>query len=266
MVIRTNSTPPCTAGFMTTQELGENEVDIWCGEVPGSREISLSSREKRSYLASGKLIPQILSSYRQFEKGELAFLDSGKPVVNFPSQASTGSPADVLYCSASHSADIGVYTLSLSGGIGIDIEKMRQRRSMEGIYINYFHPEEQLELEGLHGNVKTERFFQLWTLKEALGKVTGKGISGDFRNFSFRSLNLEAVGRWQTIDALPGFFFWSQKFNADYWLSVAISVDEFGNHKESNSKFNGNEYSTNEIRGYNPIVNFIELDYAGLAA
>lgn len=257
MDIRTNSTSPCAAGFMTAQELGQNEIDIWIGAVPVSRGISLSSREKKGYLASGKLIPQILSSYQQFEKGELAFLDSGKPVVSFPPHASTSNPADSLYCSASHSADIGVYTLSINGGIGIDIEKMRQRRSMEGIYLNYFHPEEQLELEGLHGNVKTERFFQLWTLKEAFGKVTGKGISRDFGNFSFCSLRVEGGGRWQTNDALPGFFFWSQKFNADYWLSVATSVDDIGKVKKSDSK---------SFCGYNPIVNFIELDYAYLAA
>lgn len=213
-----------------------HEVHLWYTEVPDKSRTSLTSRERKKCLASEKFLPKVLAQYPEFKKANLSFLDNGKPVIVYPSRQSDSnidvSSVEELHCSASHSADTGLYALSLGTKIGVDIEKIISARSLDGISRSYFHPDEQLELKGLQGKAKTDRFYQFWTLKEAMGKISGKGLSGDFSRFGFHSLSPEPEQSWQALDELPGFRFWSQRFGSDYWFSVAALTEEARGCKE----------------------------------
>lgn len=80
--------------------------------------------------------------------------------------------------SISHSKEIAVCAVS-ENEIGIDAEKIRK--------VNFraatrFATEEELDYIGEN----TERFFEIWTLKEAYFKCIGTGLGADIKNVSFR--------------------------------------------------------------------------------
>ncbi|WP_406546129.1 4'-phosphopantetheinyl transferase family protein [Succinimonas sp.] len=61
--------------------------------------------------------------------------------------------------------------------LGVDAERVTARRNLDGISKRFYSPEEQNYLkEAETPSVMTERFFELWTLREAAGKLTGAGI------------------------------------------------------------------------------------------
>ena len=61
--------------------------------------------------------------------------------------------------------------------LGVDAERVTTGRNLEGISRRFFSREEQNYLkEAETPSVMTERFFELWTLREAAGKLTGAGI------------------------------------------------------------------------------------------
>ena len=66
--------------------------------------------------------------------------------------------------------------------IGIDIEKKREIRLDAA---KRFACESELEYIGS----STERFFEIWTLKEAYFKCIGTGLGADIKNVSFKKTN-----------------------------------------------------------------------------
>ena len=61
--------------------------------------------------------------------------------------------------------------------LGVDAERVTAGRNLDGISKRFYSPEEQNYLkEAETPSVMTERFFELWTLREAAGKLTGAGI------------------------------------------------------------------------------------------
>lgn len=85
-----------------------------------------------------------------------------------------------LSFSLSHSGDIAMAVVS-EHVVGIDVEKIEDCK--KGVCRRYFLDS---EAEYVLGNMETEgqeeRFFRLWTLKEAYAKMTGMGI-GSFSDF-----------------------------------------------------------------------------------
>lgn len=83
--------------------------------------------------------------------------------------------------SISHSKDIAICAVS-ENEIGVDAEKIRK--------VNFraatrFATEEEIAYIGEN----TERFFEIWTLKEAYFKCIGTGLGADIKNVSFRIEN-----------------------------------------------------------------------------
>ncbi|MBQ4626340.1 MAG: 4'-phosphopantetheinyl transferase superfamily protein [Clostridia bacterium] len=93
---------------------------------------------------------------------------SGKPYAQSPN----------VKFSVSHSKELAVCAVS-DMEIGIDAEKIRK------VYFktaNRFATEEEI----LYIGENTERFFEIWTLKEAYFKCIGTGLGADIKNVSFR--------------------------------------------------------------------------------
>lgn len=80
--------------------------------------------------------------------------------------------------SVSHSGDMVVCAVS-DIEIGIDAEKIR---SVNFRAATRFATEEELDYIGEN----TERFFEIWTLKEAYFKCIGTGLGADIKNVSFK--------------------------------------------------------------------------------
>ena len=103
--------------------------------------------------------------------------DHGKPFATVG-----GRPAPIGF-NVSHSGDHGLIAVTRSGRVGVDVEQRLPRRNLETLIAGVFGPNEQAELAELHGARKLHAFFTLWTIKEALSKAHGKGLSMDVSGF-----------------------------------------------------------------------------------
>ena len=77
----------------------------------------------------------------------------------------------------SHSGNHGLIAVAPRGRLGVDVEERVPRRNLENLIEGVFSPREKAELESLDGSQQLYAFFRFWTIKEALVKAHGKGLS-----------------------------------------------------------------------------------------
>lgn len=81
--------------------------------------------------------------------------------------------------SVSHSGKAVVFAGADSARVGVDVERIRRRKS--GISERFFAENEIKFIEG--SNSPDEAFFEIWTKKEAYSKMLGKGLAAGFNSF-----------------------------------------------------------------------------------
>jgi 4'-phosphopantetheinyl transferase len=91
------------------------------------------------------------------------------------------NPAGVQF-SVSHSAAYALVGVGRQP-LGVDIECMVPDIDWEAI-AGGFHPRERLALRAPSVAARTEAFFQIWTLKEAYLKGSGRGVAVDLARFA----------------------------------------------------------------------------------
>ena len=87
-----------------------------------------------------------------------------------------GNPVAASF-NVGHSGRHGLVAVAHHGQLGVDLEDRAPRRNLDGLIKAVFSPDEQAGFEHLVESQKLQMFFRLWTLKEALAKACGKGIS-----------------------------------------------------------------------------------------
>ena len=105
--------------------------------------------------------------------GHLSFgyLQHGKPF------AIVGGKASAIRFNVSHSGTHGMIALGSQGQLGLDLEIRSARRDLDGAGAIAYGPNERAALAKAGGYGKVELFFKLWTIKEALIKAFGTGLS-----------------------------------------------------------------------------------------
>ena len=114
---------------------------------------------------------------------ELAFAasDHGKPYA-----VVQGRPAPISF-NLSHSGRHGLVALAPAGRLGVDVEERSARSHLDELIGTILGPREKAELEGASESRKLHMFFYFWTLKEALIKALGTGLSLDMSGFEIPS-------------------------------------------------------------------------------
>lgn len=87
-----------------------------------------------------------------------------------------GRPASISF-NVSHSGNHGLIAVAPKGRLGVDVEERASRRNLENLIEGVFSSREKAELESLDGCQQLYKFFRFWTIKEALVKAHGKGLS-----------------------------------------------------------------------------------------
>ena len=110
---------------------------------------------------------------------QLAFISTehGKPTAQV-----NGRPTAVSF-NVSHSGRHGLVALAPRGRVGVDVEERSTCYGIDGLGETVLGPQELTELQAARGADKVRLFFTLWTLKEALVKATGRGLSCDVSLF-----------------------------------------------------------------------------------
>lgn len=111
----------------------------------------------------------------------------------------------------SHGGALVVCASAVDVVVGVDVETVR-RALPKGRLARFFATEETAALEALSGSeARTERFWRLWTLKEAWLKGRGSGIAGGLGSFAVRFQDPEApsiagppeASGWQLVELRP---------------------------------------------------------------
>ncbi|TNF22220.1 MAG: 4'-phosphopantetheinyl transferase superfamily protein [Rhodobacteraceae bacterium] len=84
-------------------------------------------------------------------------------------------PGQVLHFNLSHTEGLVAVALSRGAEVGVDVELQRDMPDREGVARSVFRPEEVAGMQA--GADPGARFFQVWTVKEAVMKATGLGFS-----------------------------------------------------------------------------------------
>lgn len=139
----------------------------------------LRDRPRREFTLCRAALRALLCKRLACGNTELCFETSehGKPLALVDG---VPTPADF---SVSHSGGHGLIAFVPEGRIGVDVEERSARRDLAGDIKVLFAPEERAALGAAEGDLRIDLFYRLWTLKEALVKATGAGLSLDTAGF-----------------------------------------------------------------------------------
>jgi len=171
---------------------------------------------RQQFIIAHAALRTLLAKYQQHPAHDLCFIEGerGKPVLD-----TCHHPAP-LHFNLSHSGDYALLALCRNHPVGVDIEQQNEIRDAPGLIKRFFTPVEAHALEGLSGAALLDRFYRLWTCKEALLKAEGVGITGGLDGFAIDlEQNLPLTTRWhKTKDS----HVWS---NPD-WMLTELQVPD----------------------------------------
>mgnify|MGYP003683129697 CR=1 FL=1 len=184
-------------------------------------------RHRHQYLVARALVRTVLSLYVEnvsandwiFEKNEY-----GKPfIVNKCPRTEKVIP---IYFNLSHTENMLVLAISKNQKIGVDVENISRSCDELDIANSFFSSIEIEQLYTLPLDKQHDRFFDLWTLKEAYIKACGKGLSIPLHLFSyvFKSdsrVHLEFTPGYD--DQAEGWRYWRIQPNDSYKIALALN-------------------------------------------
>jgi 4'-phosphopantetheinyl transferase len=163
-----------------------------------------------------------LGKYLRTDPGDIEFDYSkyGKPCL-----APFANESTQLKFNLAHSGNRALYAFTRGREIGIDLERITPQLAVEGIARRFFSTTEVKLLEAVAPHVRTQAFFNCWTLKEAFVKAKGVGISLPLNQFDVTFAPFAPVvllrTRWNEAEALR----WSLQTidaGADYVGAIAV--------------------------------------------
>ena len=136
-------------------------------------------RPKREFALCRAALRSILCRRLACRNDQLTFgaLEHGKPFALV-----SGQPAPVSF-NVSHSGRHGLIAVAARERLGVDVEDRRPGRDFNGLAETVFGPNECAEFRLLGERDRFNKFYLLWTLKEALIKALGTGFSLDPSSF-----------------------------------------------------------------------------------
>jgi 4'-phosphopantetheinyl transferase len=146
------------------------------------------AEDARDYAAAHALLRSMLSRDGSRAPREWQFekTPEGKP---FLRDADAGG----VSFSLSHTRGMVACAVTRDADIGIDVERINRDVNAGGIAVRFFAPAETAALGRLAPELRAGRFFDLWTLKEALVKALGLGLSFPLDRVAF-DVNALAAG------------------------------------------------------------------------
>ena len=143
------------------------------GELERWRDFALPDPKRRFALCRAAL-RSILCDHLGCENSELSFGDAekGKPF------AMVGGNRVEVGFNVSHSGDYGLIAVGDYDNLGVDIEIRRRRRDLDILVPTVMSLAEQMHFASVtEDGMKHDLFFEFWTVKEAVLKAIGVGMS-----------------------------------------------------------------------------------------
>lgn len=153
----------------------ESDIEIFWANLSNSERDAADRfvryRDKLSFVVTRAGLRNILARELQIDPSEIAFKhgEKGKPYLADKFESET-------QFNASHSHDLALIAVNEKHDVGVDIEYIRTIRKLDILARRYFTDSEYSEFES--SSDREASFFAIWTLKEAIVKLTGQGIVG----------------------------------------------------------------------------------------
>lgn len=161
----------CLGAGLLLQFAVQEAIEETCGKkictlTEAARDIEFQGREEYPYQLPVYTLSRILGLLGQPLDLELYYGEKGKPYLK-------DSP---FYFNLSHSGSYVVCALS-GQEVGVDIQQYK-RTDIVRLADRFYSAEEKEAMKACHDRKEREQlFYQLWTRKEAYGKLTGEGIA-----------------------------------------------------------------------------------------
>ena len=165
---------------LTRHASREAEATEWLDEAERTRRRRfVHPRPSREFSLCRAALRSLICRELSCSNDDLSFEMSkfGKPFARV-----NGVAAPIAF-NVSHSGQHGLIALAPEGRIGVDVEERSPNRNLDVCIRLLFAPDEQAEFKNVCGQGKIELFYRLWTLKEALIKAVGAGLSIDTAKF-----------------------------------------------------------------------------------
>lgn len=105
-------------------------------------------------------------------------IGNGKPVL---------ADSAAAHFNLSHTANLFALAMSLDRPVGVDVEQLQTRSSLNAITRQQFHPIERAIFDSSTEAEKLETFYRIWTCKEAYLKGLGEGFARPLASFAMQS-------------------------------------------------------------------------------
>jgi 4'-phosphopantetheinyl transferase len=151
-------------------------------------------RDRDQYIVVRGWLRRLLGEYLGGPPRDLAFVAGvhGKPRL--------ADHAD-LHFNVSHSGNVGLLAFSRGREVGVDVERADRRVEIDELARTAFATTERQSLECLDAKARLDRFFEIWTAKEAYIKAVGGGLSIPLKDFAV-DVGV-APDRWAVTTADP---------------------------------------------------------------
>lgn len=201
-------------------KLPEGTVDIWRVDLARDTstltayELVLDEHERTTaayfrsevhrerFVIGRGTVRRILAEYLARDPKELRFRygSNGKP------ELEQSAEETALHFNFTHSQDRAVLAVTELAPIGVDLECVRAWSDLPSLEKQVFTTSEIRYLASLGEDERRVAFYRLWTIKEALLKATGTGLSVEPRSFAVDlasgvpSEGLFAESNWKLVD------------------------------------------------------------------
>ena len=178
--------------------LGQGEVHLWSADLSeydpviplsflADDEILRHKRfyfepDKRQFALSHTLLRSVLSLYTGLPAEQIVYCKTGN---GKPALTDSGDAGDIKF-NLSHSGSRCLLGIVRDYEIGVDVEYRKSIRRFEALVRRCFDPEERECLTQLSEQAQQRRFYDYWTLKEAVIKACGRGLTMPLQKFGFR--------------------------------------------------------------------------------
>lgn len=152
--------------------VGELERFLAADELGRAKRFLVRSARDR-YTVARAVLRNLLSRYVSAAPADLRFYytEYGKPEL--------AHPATPIRFNVSHSHGLAVYAVTAEVPVGIDVEYLHRRATMDRLKVAHrvFSDREYNELASMPSYRRDEAFLACWTRKEAFVKAIGQGLS-----------------------------------------------------------------------------------------
>jgi 4'-phosphopantetheinyl transferase len=149
---------------------------------------------QRQFIITRATLRTLLSRYLELPPGEVS-IEIGAN--NKPQLAEKHSGHDLQF-NVAHSGDLALIAFALGAPIGVDVERLRTMRLAVPMAQRYFHPAETMTIESAPESQRGAAFLRCWTMKEAVLKATGTGLTDRLADFYVPSETTN-VGAWISV-------------------------------------------------------------------